>query len=832
MKSLEKLLKIDLLSATESIGLATSGYDDLINETTLYDSINDIEMSVLRGGDKKRIAAMCGLLWTHFGEKYDLLGEYIYSVMSMIGFSPVLSMLRRDEDGKILASSALPMLMAEVNSLTKSISVLGKKYKLTEFQHHLWKRLEEDGNIAVSAPTSAGKSFLICLNAIHGISQRGGISIYIVPTLTLMNQVSNDLMVIARRHGVDVQIETHLGKDSSDGRPTVFVVTQERISEYTDLISSKNKGLNFLIIDEIQNIERAFDFESNDTRSKLLLDVIIDIHDACAPFKTIVSGPRISEIQSLGEKLFRKGCTPVSTLASPVANICYSVHPCSAKAETLLIKQYSEFGDSPLSLRCDNTIGATGFGKSEYSEHYLMYLQRVLQKNDGCLIFSPTAPQCRKTATNLAASLPESEIEMLYSLSEYVKDSVSPKYDLANCVEHGVAFHHGKMPHHIRNAIEYAVTQSWFKHVVCTTTLMQGVNIPARNVVIRNPNLFIKGRDGEKPKLSNYEIANLRGRAGRLLRDFIGRTFILDGTSFEEADVQSSLFEPAHKEIDGNYSRVFNEHREEVIESLRDGRGGEKASALSTYISNVVYTEAEAAAILERKGIHLSPTEIAEIKRAHRRLSVSKEICKKHRYWNPFDLDIINSSLKEFDLPSAPFSPGAKDKLADSLLIMLRLLPHKCHQYLGKRNSGEASIWVISRHSISWAMETSLRTILAEPYSMRSSDNTDSTITQLQNTISFDVPALLSPIYSMKAPNSVMLSSIEAGAYKPSSIALIKGNIPRETAIKVAKSAERKGVQIDSVGTAVRYLRRSRIPFWDAIQFRHVVTVDDIVAPQ
>lgn len=54
---------------------------------------------------------------------------------------------------------------------------------------------------------------------------------------------------------------------------------------------------------------------------------------------------------------------------------------------------------------------------------------------------------------------------------------------------------------------------------------MQGVNLPAKNIIIRNPNLFV--RKGESSaKLSPYEFANLRGRAGRLLTDFVGRTIV------------------------------------------------------------------------------------------------------------------------------------------------------------------------------------------------------------------------------------------------------------------------------------------------------------------
>ncbi|MBB6454872.1 replicative superfamily II helicase [Salirhabdus euzebyi] len=72
--------------------------------------------------------------------------------------------------------------------------------------------------------------------------------------------------------------------------------------------------------------------------------------------------------------------------------------------------------------------------------------------------------------------------------------------------------------------------------VVCTTTLMQGVNLPAKNIITRNPNLFIKAKSaGDNPKLTGYEFSNLRGRAGRLMNDFVGRSIVLDEPAFEDA---------------------------------------------------------------------------------------------------------------------------------------------------------------------------------------------------------------------------------------------------------------------------------------------------------
>lgn len=826
MTALDLLLEIEFVAAVKSMGLDYESPEALKTEDNAYKIINEIELLLLRGQSNRVVAGMCGLFWTHFGGQFDLLGQYIYSVMSRIGFSPVSTMLKSGSDKRIDAPSLLNMVEAELDSFTSSVRVFDSVYKLTGFQKRLWDAIESNSNIAVSAPTSAGKSFLICLSLLKAAQENSGISIYIVPNLSLMNQVANDLAIVARRHHVSVQIETHLVSRDDVHAPLIFVLTQERLADHSRLLGDDIAGVNYLVVDEVQNIERAFDYDDDSVRSKLLLDVIVDIHDRYAPAKTIISGPRISDIESMSKVLFEASCAAVETNGSPVANFCYSISP--AGKSKIIVTQYSDLREKHRAVTVDNSIGACGFGKSLYNEEYYAYLNNILRRNEGGIVFSPTSGQCRKSALQIARSLRPIEDARGNSLAEYIRETVSTRYDLAGCVKRGVAFHHGKMPHHVRNAVEFAVGESMFKHVVCTTTLMQGVNIPAKSVVLRNPNLFVRSRNGERPTLSNYEIANLRGRAGRLLKDFVGRTFILDGTSFEEEQAQASLFEPAHKSIDGSYKKVFEANREEVIDAVLRGKASSSSSSLSTYISSVLYTEARAKSVLARRGIVLSDSEVAAVRHEQTELIVSKDTCKAHRYWNPFDLDLLQRNLRHFDLPQNPFSTSAKDRLAQAMLMVRELLPQQFKARVRAPIDTEEFVWIMAGLGVRWAAETPLREILGAGYPAESSENTDATIALLQNTISHDIPSVLSPVYTMAAPDSSMLSALESGACRASSLLLLANNIPRETALRITKDAERRGIEIRSKAHAVNFVKKFGLNYWDAIQFRHILSVSEI----
>ncbi|MBT3068553.1 DEAD/DEAH box helicase [Rhodoferax sp. U11-2br] len=826
-EAIDILLKIELRAAVESIGLKSTSQKDLITEVNLYKVINAIECAILKNEESKKIAAMCALLWTHFHKHFNLLGEYINSAMTRIGFSPVSKMLQ-GEDGKIVNSSLASTLEEYLQSQKYTIETLGKKLIVTEFQKRLWDELERSPRVAVSAPTSAGKSYLLCLRAVHNAAQHGGVSFYIVPTVTLMNQVATDLFAISRESGVKIRILTTVDENiTAQNGAIFFVLTQERITERLDFLNNGNFSLTQLIIDEVQNIERAFDIGDSNSRAKMLIDVIIDLHDRFSPRLSVVSGPRISDIRSMAASLFNQPVSEQSTTSSPVVNIAYSITPTGKCIE---VKQFSELSSNHLSEILDNTIGATGFSKKTYSDSFHEYLFNVVVANKGGLIFSPTSGQCRKTALSIARRLHKSKNQKIHSLAEYIKTTVSPSYDLAECIESKVAFHHGKLPPHIRNALEFAIGQSIIDHVVCTTTLMQGVNIPAKTVVLRNPNLFIRDMTGVKPTLSNYEIANLRGRAGRLLRDFVGRTFILDGTSFEEVEVQSSLFKPEDIKIDGSYAKVFEENRGEIVHALTSRFDNFPLNSVASYIASAIYTEKFAQPWLARKGITLSMTEINEIKGRMKKLVVSEAVCKRFRYWNPFELNLIAQSADDLRLPISIFSTGLGEQLEELINKINQIIPERTKKYVGGKNLTGQVIPIFSSNAARWAKEIPLFEILSNSYSRKSADNTESTINMLQKDIAFGLPSLLGPAYAIKEADSSLLSFMERGAYSKEVRLLINANIPREIAISTNAKMKQAKRPLNDISDAIRFIEASKLPYWEAVHFKHLVDLNSIIA--
>ena len=119
------------------------------------------------------------------------------------------------------------------------------------------------------------------------------------------------------------------------------------------------------------------------------------------------------------------------------------------------------------------------------------------------------------------------EDEEILNLIKVVKETVHEKYYLVKALEHGVAYHYGQMPKVIREKIEDLFRRKVIKVIFTTSTLLEGVNIQAKNIILTSDNNGLSD-------LTEEDFLNLIGRAGRFKSELYGNVICLKGT-FEKS---------------------------------------------------------------------------------------------------------------------------------------------------------------------------------------------------------------------------------------------------------------------------------------------------------
>lgn len=109
-------------------------------------------------------------------------------------------------------------------------------------------------------------------------------------------------------------------------------------------------------------------------------------------------------------------------------------------------------------------------------------------------------------------------------------------------------------------------------------------------------------------------------------------------------------------------------------------------------------------------------------------------------------------------------------------------------------------------------------------------DNIDNTIELLQNTISFNLPLLLKPLYDMKQPESPFLKCVQVGAFGVVERCMIEMGIPRESALFLYKEifggkeikVEHR-LELEQIIREKIRLEYKNIPYWIRVQLDFLI---------
>ena len=151
-----------------------------------------------------------------------------------------------------------------------------------------------------------------------------------------------------------------------------------------------------------------------------------------------------------------------------------------------------------------------------------------LRADSGNLVYANGQAEAEKYAMQLTDAYNEAEADSLeahpriIALTTLVEKTIHRRYRLGEALKQGVAFHYGNMPLLVRLEIESLFRQNILRFLVCTSTLMEGVNLPCKVIFMRGP------RRGKGVDLSASDFWNLAGRAGRWGTEFQGSIVCID----------------------------------------------------------------------------------------------------------------------------------------------------------------------------------------------------------------------------------------------------------------------------------------------------------------
>ena len=386
------------------------------------------------------------------------------------------------DDIKTIINSAYPYI-EEFNPAQKAVIESGY--------------LEDKSNYIICIPTASGKTVLGVLPALKTILD-GGKAVYAAPLLSIQNEKVKEFKAF-EEHGISV------GKHPSSSDLSVMVF--ESFDALTRFSWNTLRDVDTLIIDEFHMIgefSRGPTLEAAITRAKII-----------NPSMRIIA------------------------LSATLRNI--------EEIEGWLEGKCVEHDYRPVPLHKE-VLDAEMFNTKNKNDVIVKVLEKSIKDSSQALAFVSTRRFTESLATYVSKKIDKKinvkQRESFKEVAEKILDVPKRKgslptttcLKLAESIEHGVAFHHAGLFNEQKEIIEDEFRNGNILMITATPSLMYGVNLPSKTVVIRDNTRWTA--QGPQP-IPVFDYEQMSGRAGRPQYDDVGYSYLIAKTMDEAMNLEA-----------------------------------------------------------------------------------------------------------------------------------------------------------------------------------------------------------------------------------------------------------------------------------------------------
>ena len=390
--------------------------------------------------------------------------------------------------------------------------------------------LEDKSNYIISIPTASGKTVLGILPALKTILN-GGKAIYAAPLLSIQNEKVKEFKAF-EEHGIKV------GKHPSNSDLSVMVF--ESFDALTRFSWNVLREVDTLIIDEFHMIgeySRGPTLESAITRAKII-----------NPSLRIIA------------------------LSATLKNI--------DEIEQWLDGKTVEHNYRPVPLNKE-VLDAEMFNTKNKNDVIVKIVKKAIEDNSQALSFVSTRRFTESLATYVAKKIDKKTTKEQKQKFKQVADKLLevPKkkgslptttcLKLAEAAEKGVVFHHAGLFNEQKEIIEDEFRKGNILMITATPSLMYGVNLPSKYVVIRDHTRWTSNGPASIPV---FDYEQMSGRAGRPQYDDVGYSYLVAKTMDEAFDLEARYvngeIELTNSKLIDNKDAIYKQIIAQIASSL------------------------------------------------------------------------------------------------------------------------------------------------------------------------------------------------------------------------------------------------------------------------
>jgi hypothetical protein len=356
-----------------------------------------------------------------------------------------------------------------------AVDVGNRTATLHREQSSVLSKLLSGRSIAVSAPTSFGKSFII--DAFIA-ARRPKTVVIIVPTIALMDETRRRLYKkFSRQYGIITAPDTPLDERN------ILIFPQERAFGYLKQL----KQIDLLVIDEFYKSSVAHDKD----RAPSLIKAILQLSRRSKQRYYLAPN-----VKTLADNVFTRDMEFVELL----------------DFNTVFLEKHDMYKE----------IGKDSSRKSE------ALLKIISPGSEKTLIYAGNYAEIKRVSDLVIEKLVTVDRPHTNHFASWLRNNYQQNWTMADLAERGVGVHNGRM-HRCLSQLQVRLfeLEKGFDSIVSTSSIIEGVNTSAQNVVIWKSKL-----GGNN--LKDFTYKNIIGRGGRMFKHFVGHIYLLDPPPADE----------------------------------------------------------------------------------------------------------------------------------------------------------------------------------------------------------------------------------------------------------------------------------------------------------
>lgn len=409
--------------------------------------------------------------------------------------------------------------------------------KLHKYQKQIIDEFEKNqlNRFFLSASTSFGKTHIV-FEIIKKMQYQNIVLIF--PTIALLSENLERIISDQKYSFFKETYKIHtLSEIEEFGQKNLFIYTPERFLSYYEK-NENSIAFDFSFVDEVYKIDNEYilDEETKENERDVAYRLAV-FYCLANDIDTLLAGPYV--------EFFRESDLNY--------NDSFNNFLVENKIKLLDFNDYEIVNKSYRNVKLAKEVKIDDKLTLAYTAN--SKAQRLVQTlNQLSLVSQNAIVYCSNRGKNggvegYAITIIDSKIFSNHDYGHYedfikhISANFSGGWVLVNALKNGVGIHHGLIPKYLQKEVISLFNNGFLKVLISTTTITEGVNTSAKNLIVMH------NKKGSKD-LKKFDAKNIAGRAGRFGYHFSGRVIIIQNDFMKT--IESSAEGIKHKNYDSD----------------------------------------------------------------------------------------------------------------------------------------------------------------------------------------------------------------------------------------------------------------------------------------